>query len=473
MPSAKLAEKSRLDALREEIAEAVAGVKAYNVPALCVRLGLLTEATEEDQTEAFRSKRGYVRPMLRELGEADLLRIAERTLEEVDHPPLELVVTEMTKHSDRRVSVLVRKDVLAALHAAGPLFGDQPILDTLERIFGSQAVVGERLEPYFNRRGGPITQWYIRNDDWSHQQMLEHCGALDCPQATFFKLLEAVLHPLARRDKEQTQLAASISDCLRRDGFVMQATSSQSGYPIFEVVRAAPGVDGSMKNLIFASIGPKPELIIRDAVNNDVEITKNADKVLVFDRAIAGMLTWGDLQGWWADKHGISDGAAAKKSLYERLLQSVKQAQSPGELAIYRAYYAHFGPRLQDRLPVLVPQVYLHYDPYTRRERGQEQILVRQRMDFLLLLDNGVRVVVEVDGQHHYAIEVDGKYQAHPGLYAAMAAEDRRLRLAGYEVYRFGGHEFTGLTGRTLEVRSTQLVADFFERLFRRHSVAS
>lgn len=362
MPSHKLAEKSRLDALREEIAEAIAGVKAYNVPGLCVRLGLLAEATEEDQTEAFRSKRAYVRPMLRDLSEADLLRIAERTLEEVDHPPLELVVTEMTKHSDHRVSILVRKDVLAALTEAGPLFGDQPVLDTLERIFGSQVVVGERLEPYSNRRGGPITQWYIRNEDWSHQQMLEHCGALDCPQATFFKLLEAVLHPLARRDEEQSRLAVAISDCLRRDGFVMQATSAQSGYPIFEVVRATPGVDGSMKNLIFASIGPKPELIIRDAVNNDVEITKNADKVLVFDRAIAGMLTWGDLQAWWADKQGISDVVTAKKSLYDRLLQSVKQAQSPGEFAIFWAYYKHFGTRLLDRLPVLVPQVYLHYD---------------------------------------------------------------------------------------------------------------
>ncbi len=47
--------------------------------------------------------------------------------------------------------------------------------------------------------------------------------------------------------------------------------------------------------------------------------------------------------------------------------------------------------------------------------------------------------MLEVDGIHHYA---DRETRiADPALYAQMAAADRRLRLAGYEVYRFGGQE--------------------------------
>jgi very-short-patch-repair endonuclease len=140
---------------------------------------------------------------------------------------------------------------------------------------------------------------------------------------------------------------------------------------------------------------------------------------------------------------------------------------------VFRAYYEHFGPRPPDRLPALIPQVYLHYDPYTKRERGDEQVLARQRMDFLLLLENGVRIVLEVDGQHHYGVEAGGKFQANPGLYASMAAEDRRLRLAGYEVYRFGGHEFKGvrLDHDEVDAESAGLVVDFFTRLFKRHGV--
>ncbi len=62
-------------------------------------------------------------------------------------------------------------------------------------------------------------------------------------------------------------------------------------------------------------------------------------------------------------------------------------------------------------------------------------------MDFLLLYSDRRRVVVEVDGRQHYADD-DGK--ANATLYAQMVAEDRRMRLAGYEVYRFGGKEVGG-----------------------------
>jgi hypothetical protein len=53
------------------------------------------------------------------------------------------------------------------------------------------------------------------------------------------------------------------------------------------------GVAGELKNLIFASIGPKPEIVLRDALNNAVEITKGADSCLIYDRPLpeAG-LTW-------------------------------------------------------------------------------------------------------------------------------------------------------------------------------------
>lgn len=47
---------------------------------------------------------------------------------------------------------------------------------------------------------------------------------------------------------------------------------------------------------------------------------------------------------------------------------------------------------------------------------------------------------------------------AKPDLYAQMVAEDRRLRLAGYEVFRFGGAEL-------FHEGSKRLVEDFFDQL--------
>ncbi|RRJ28811.1 hypothetical protein EIL82_18800 [Pandoraea apista] len=233
-----------------------------------------------------------------------------------------------------------------------------------------------------------------------------------------------------------------------------------------------------MKNLIFASIGEKPELVFRDAVNNDVEIVKHADKVLVFDRLLpsSGLLLWKDLRDWYAELQGISDPSIAKEQLFRRLRQTVLGTRSAGEFAVFQGYYERFGGSLGDRLPALIPQVYLHYDPYTRRQRGDEQFLARQRMDFLLMLEQGVRIVIEVDGRHHYAVpdplEPD-RFVANAQRYAEMVVEDRRLRLMGYEVYRFGGHEFldVDMEQRKVGPHAQQYVAEFFDRLLARHCV--
>lgn len=63
--------------------------------------------------------------------------------------------------------------------------------------------------------------------------------------------------------------------------------------------------------------------------------------------------------------------------------------------------------------------------------------LARQRMDFLMSFSDRKRVVIEVDGKQHYAVGDT----ATPRLYSEMVAEDRRLKLAGYQVFRFGGYE--------------------------------
>jgi hypothetical protein len=67
---------------------------------------------------------------------------------------------------------------------------------------------------------------------------------------------------------------------------------------------------------------------------------------------------------------------------------------------LFKAYGTRYGREGAEHVPALLPQVYLHYDPYTIREltgRAGEP-LKRQRMDFLLLLADHSRVVVEVDG---------------------------------------------------------------------------
>lgn len=197
----------------------------------------------------------------------------------------------------------------------------------------------------------------------------------------------------------------------------------------------AGGVAGELKNLIFAADGPKPRIVLRDAVNNDIEILGDTDRCLVYDRPLPPEgLTWRALVAWWAKTDKVPEDTERDVALdlYGRLKLSLGDNEAEKFLFdTYGALYRTFG----FDLPALVPQVYLHYDPYTKKEGSP---LVRQRMEFLLLLPNRRRIILELDGKQHYSDSTGPR----PDLYASMVAEDRKLRLDGYEVYRFGGQEF-------------------------------
>lgn len=224
------------------------------------------------------------------------------------------------------------------------------------------------------------------------------------------------------------------------------------------------GVGTPAKNLIFAANGPKPELVLRDAVNNDIEIVRNSEYCLVYDRPIpADGLTFSDLIEWWREHESFEDTIPARDvalNLHNRLRASL--GDNTVELRVFDAYAGRYKDG-QFNIPALVPQVYLHFDPAThsaRRSAGQSRSpLARQRMDFLILFSSRHRVVLEVDGKQHYATGDT----ASPALYGEMVAEDRRLKLAGYEVYRFGGAEL-------MKNGAEKMLIEFFDQLAERMS---
>ncbi|MCT9075302.1 hypothetical protein [Streptomyces fulvoviolaceus] len=240
-----------------------------------------------------------------------------------------------------------------------------------------------------------------------------------------------------------------------------------------ELAQLGPrGASGEFRNLIFAGTGPKPEMVLDDSVGNYLEITANAEHWLFYDRPLTSQgLTWRNMLDWWpttsafagiADEVDVSDPAALGRTLYKRLFASVPVTSPPAQ-KLFITYCSRYGRPDGIDQPALIPEVHLHYDPYTRRERGGQGPLNRERMDFLLLLPNRVRIVIEVDGKHHYARQQTSPagqeaWTAAPDLYSVMVAEDRALRLKGYEVYRFGGYEL-------MQPEAEDVVSTFFDRL--------
>jgi very-short-patch-repair endonuclease len=326
-------------------------------------------------------------------------------------------------------------------------------------------IIEDDLASLLLGRGGGILEdihrHFVRNpEDADVEALFEQLKAFDLPDRRFCLLLEGLASADVQVDAEaQLAVVAAMNPVLQGCGAELRHTSEAGGYPVFSVV-ALRSARGRPKNLIFAS-SRKPDIRFRDAVNNDIEIVSNVDDVLVYDRALSvDGLRWRDLQSWWAEATGESDAAQAKKSLYRRLVECLPTS-SPPQRQLFELYFRSFGKAIPN-LPALLPEVWLHWDPKTVAQRGA-QALLTHRMDFLMLLPGGGRVVLEVDGVQHYA---DASGRADPRQYARLASGERELKLAGYEVYRFAGVE--------LQQESTpSMVTAFFQALFKRHGVSA
>jgi len=424
------------------------------LPDLCAQLGL-------PAPEGGPSKRDRMYAAFDAVPDSDLVSISNRYLS--NFPPNAETRNEVQEliwafNPGPEIPIRFRREVANVIEDQPIYLRAQGFLALLESLF----VLEDPLDFFVTRPHNlrwKIEQWVVKNDDWNADDLFENLGAYSCSDRRFLLLLEGLCSSEVRPEiKEQRSFAATLNEVLTACQIELQEVSTSGGYPVFGAVPTGRGVRTTPKNLIFAS-SVKPDLRFSDAINNDIEVLNGLDDVLVYDRPIGPEgLTWRDLQGWWAELNGLDD-EKAKESLYRRLIGCLPD-NSPPQRLLFTSYFKHFKQSVP-RLPALLPEVWLHWDPKTVRERGK-QALLRFRMDFLMLLPNGIRVVIEVDGAHHYANE-DGI--ANPMKYAGMACADRDLRLAGYDVYRFGAAELNSPAGAST-------VADFFDRLFRIHHVS-
>lgn len=300
-----------------------------------------------------------------------------------------------------------------------------------------------------------VIRHYINDPDWDAVTLFDKLGAYKCTDARFCRFLEALGSSTVMPDEPlQRVFIEAVNSALKPCGIHFYTSIGVDGYLTSTLVAIGGAGQPSPKNLIFGS-RIKPDLRLGNTLDNDIEIVNGAEHVLMYDRPIGSSgLLWQDLQAWYAQTQGISD-EDAKVALYRRLEGSLPENSPPQALA-FSCFFRAFQKDVPN-LPALLPEVWFHWDPQTFKERGKEALL-RCRMDFLLLMPGGVRVVIEVDGQHHYA--VNGK--ASPKLYAEMMAADRALRLVGCEVYRFGAEEL-GRAG------ADKMLIDFYRALFKRY----
>ncbi|GEM_PF-728777 len=209
--------------------------------------------------------------------------------------------------------------------------------------------------------------------------------------------------------------------------------------PIFKISNRQ--VFSATKYLLFGVSKAKPDIRIKQVLDGDLEVI-NSDDMLVYDEEIGDSLLYKDFNNWWLKNK-------QKYFWYDKQKQLQKN-----ELLVQDYYRANY---YKEDHPVLIPQVYLHYDPKTKFERKKcafNEELTFQRMDFLIIYA-GKRIIIELDGSSHFLSE--NKIDLEK--YAKQVEYDRAMKFLGYDIFRICNEELlNGNAERTL--------SDFFKNLY-------
>jgi hypothetical protein len=219
--------------LRQCLASAIADEKSYNVPALCVRLGLQPGEVED----AHRSKFRYAQQRLMGEPAAAVIKAARDLLSEQSHDALSEALAKIDELGGARVTPLTRRRLMSLFDGA-PLATELDHLELLGQVWplasmpsGTDYGSGSMEERLF--------QHTVRNDDMTNREILEAVGVLTCSRARLFAYLEAVTGPEAQTSTRQAELAGKIDALLIHDGYRLVEASKMSGSPVY-AVRAVP-----------------------------------------------------------------------------------------------------------------------------------------------------------------------------------------------------------------------------------------
>ncbi|MFG3348633.1 hypothetical protein ACGF1Z_26680 [Streptomyces sp. NPDC048018] len=419
------------------------------------------------------SKRERIELSFSQVPDAELPQVTQRILEQSHLYVSASIRYQMEdllweEGAPPKIPKKARRELARALDLSELVQHHDPFLRLLDRFWITEEP-GPSFDDLLNGRR-PVTlrdrieRHVFRNPgDWSTEVLFENLGMFEAGDARFARFLEGLVSADVLLDEElQGATVSTVNSHLQAAGVELRATGDDGGYPLFTMVSTRLHGNRRPKNIIFATLA-KPDIRFRSSVDNDIEIVGgNPDDFLVYDREIPiEGLRWRDVHTWWQTTRKFSSEIDARKDLYQRLLKSLPK-NSDGQKNLFIAYHEILKPSVE--VPALLPEVWLHWDHKTVQERGPEALL-RSRMDFLLLLPHGQRVVLEVDGSQHYTR--DHGRTPDTTRYAQMVAADRDLKLRGYEVFRFGHDELKGLDA------ARYLLRQFLPDMFRRFGVSN
>ncbi|CAH2407301.1 abortive infection family protein [Mesorhizobium ventifaucium] len=228
--------------LRQAVAHAISGFKAYDVPGLCTRLGL----SEGDSDEAYRSKFTYASKRLAGVSAEQVIEVAKLILAEVEDFDLQEFVALITERGSPPVTELTRRRIASGLEGH-PLCTEIDEIDLLRRVWP----IGSMLSKFNDSRNWEdfgthtletdIIRHTVANSDWSQKDLLTALDFFTCSRDQVFRFLQSLVDPVVQTPDRQAEVVALLNKHLQPDGYALKVVRRLSGSPVYEVRAASIG----------------------------------------------------------------------------------------------------------------------------------------------------------------------------------------------------------------------------------------
>ncbi len=250
---------------------------------------------------------------------------------------------------ENKISLETRHLILDELMLLGPICGQLDTPEFVKRVYPKIEKMSS-TDSRFKRAEDDIRQHMVRNKDWDMEYLLHSYLDIDhIPDDDFLFFLEQYVNPIIRRFRinddfereyfDNSECVDVINKYLPADGYKLSPSDNIGDKIIYKAISIQGGVRGNVKNIIFAA-KYKPEISFIDALNNDIIITANEDKCLVYDLDIpkAG-LSWNNMVDWYCRKNNIDTNH--EEAYLNRLMSSLDSEPEKYFFKLIMSYYTN------------------------------------------------------------------------------------------------------------------------------------
>lgn len=282
--------------VRNVLVEYLRSYSALDLPSICERLQIPCN----NELDPMHSKATYLKSGLNKMKDSEIIELVKAIISDNDCPELLEKIGRYLETELFEITSVTRRKIINWLSEQTDLEGEIYLDKFLNRIWDLKNMPSISRE--INREED-ILRHMVRNNDWTYGELLKDVlKVIYVSDCTFKRFMEELVYPDVHSEERQKQYVTGLNSFLRIDGYSLLCSNFISGNPVYTLQKNVRGVGNEIKNIIFAGIGGKPDIVLDDSLSNTIKMIENGADCLVYNQPISAKgLTWKELVTWWGN----------------------------------------------------------------------------------------------------------------------------------------------------------------------------